>query len=119
MVSGPTQEEWMQSQILNFASIGSSETSKALQKQISFAKKQLGSTLLGSEASTESIARLAESFTRGKGNRAVIGRWSGGVGDYIDNAKTKGGIWFETDEDFFASIGFDEEKAWAVNEQFF
>ncbi|MGF1732344.1 RHS repeat-associated core domain-containing protein [Photobacterium kasasachensis] len=56
-------------------------------------------------------------------NRLVLGRWAEN-GGYIGEAKTNGGVWYETDSSFFSKLtdGLSDAegraKAWSVNEQF-
>ena len=69
--------------------------------------------------------QISDMSTHVSGNvdRVVLGRWAEN-GGYIGEARTNGGIWYETDPSFFPKLteGLDEAvgrtKAWNVNEQF-
>lgn len=69
--------------------------------------------------------KIAEMSTHANKNsdRVVLGRWAED-GGYIAEAKENGGVWYETDPDFFSKLtdGLSESagrsKAWQVNKQF-
>jgi len=68
--------------------------------------------------------QIAEKFTHvyKNPNRLVLGKWEK-TGGYIGEAKTNGGVWYESDSSFFSKLteGLDssvgQAKAWKVNEQ--
>jgi len=73
------------------------------------------------------VRKIAETSTHSTKTteRVVLGRWDPG-GRYIAEAKSNGGVWYETDPSFYPksklSEGLDEaaarSKTWTVNEQF-
>jgi WXG100 family type VII secretion target len=72
----------------------------------------------GSQALADDLARLT---AHGSGDRVVLGPWKAWeAADYVDSyiaqAKSGGGIWFETPDGMYKVLGSD--RMWQVNESF-
>lgn len=72
----------------------------------------------GSQALADDLARLT---THGTGDRVVLGPWkpweaADYADSYIAQAKSGGGIWFETPDGMYDILGRD--RMWQVNESF-
>jgi RHS repeat-associated protein len=81
------------------------------------AARRLNAAGSHSDEGIKAIKSLAELSTHGSGSRVVIGQWVEGAG-YIAEAKTNGGIYYETAHGFWDAIGQSGDLAWAVNKQF-
>ncbi|MFZ2488788.1 MAG: hypothetical protein WAZ19_11755, partial [Anaerolineae bacterium] len=72
----------------------------------------------GSQALVDDLARLT---THGSGDRVVLGPWkpweaADYADSYIAQAKNGGGIWFETPDGMYNTLGSD--RMWQVNQSF-
>lgn len=83
--------------------------------------EQYSKVAVGAEGSQALVDDLARLTTHGSGDKVVLGPWKAWeatdyVDSYIAQAKSGGGIWFETPEGMYKVLGSD--RMWQVNESF-
>ena len=83
--------------------------------------EQYGKIAVGADGSQALVDDLARLTTHGSGDRVVLGPWkpweaADYVDSYIAQAKSSGGIWFETPDGMYNVLGSD--RMWQVNESF-
>ncbi len=83
--------------------------------------EQYGKIAVGADGSQALVDDLARLTTHGSGDRVVLGPWkpweaADYVDSYIAQAKSSGGMWFETPDGMYNVLGSD--RMWQVNESF-